>query len=109
MSTFLKVRGIRTSKHKSTQFAELSLCLSGEDNKGQKVYDFIKCELHLVKSLRANILVCNDILDPESFVLNVKLGHALMGSYKVKIAIRAGQRGQFLRKRLLAEKDKVLP
>ena len=32
-----------------------------------------------------------------------------MESYGVKIAIKARQRGQFLRKRLLAEKDEVVP
>ena len=102
MSTPLKVRGIGASKHKSAQFAELSLFLPGEDNEGQKVYASIRCELHLVEGLRANILIGNDIFAPESFVLNVGLGHALVGSCGVKIAIRARQRGQFLKKRLLA-------
>ena len=60
MSTPLKVRGIGASKYESTQFAELSLFLPGKDNKGQKVYAFIRCELHLVKGLRANILVGNN-------------------------------------------------
>lgn len=41
-------------------------------------------------------------------MLNVGLGHALVGSCGVKISIRAKQTGQFLRKRLLAEKDKVI-
>ena len=108
MSTLLKVRGIGASKHESTQFAELSFFLPGEDNEGQKVYASIKCKLHLVERLRANILVGNNILAPESFVLNVGLGHALVGSCKVKIAVRARQRDQFLMKRLIAEKDKVV-
>ena len=102
MSTPLKVRGIGTLKHESAQFAELSLFLLGEDNEEQKVYASIRCKLYLVEGLRANILVDNDILAPESFVLNVGLGHALVGSCGVKIAIRARQRGQFLKKRLLA-------
>ena len=109
ISTPLKVRGIGALKHKSAQFVELFLFLSREDNKGQKIYAFIRRELHLVEGLRANILVDNDILAPESFVLNIGLGHTLVGSCGVKIAIRARQRGQFLRKRLLAEKDKVVP
>ena len=80
MSTSLKVRGIRTSKHESAQFAEISLFLPGESDKGQKFYASIRCELHLVERLRANILIGNDILAPESFVLNIGLGHALVGS-----------------------------
>lgn len=109
MSTSLKVRGIGTSKHKSAQFAEVSLFLSEESDKGQRVYASIRCELYLVEGLRANILIGNSILAPESFVLNVALGHALVESCKVKITIRARQRGQFLKKRLLAEKDGVIP
>ena len=109
MSIPLKIRGIGTSKHESAQFAEVALFLPGESNKGQRVYASIRCELHLVEGLRANILIGNNILAPESFVLNVGLGHALVGSCGVKIAIRAKQRGQFLKKRLLAEKNRVIP
>ena len=109
MSTPLKVRGIGTSKYKSVQFAEVALFLPGESSEGQRVYASIRCELHPVKGLRANILIGNNILAPESFVLNIGLGHTLVGSCGVMIAIRARQRGQFLKKRLLAEKDGVIP
>ena len=109
MSTPLKVRGRGTSKHKSAQFAEVSLFLQGESNEGQKVYTSIRCELHMVKGLRANILIGNNILAQKGFVLNVGLGHALVRNYEVKITVRARQRGQFLRKRLLTVKDEVIP
>lgn len=95
-------------KQKSTQFAELSLFLPRENNERQKVYASIRCELHLVDGLRANILIGNNILVPKSFVLNVGLGHTLVGSCRVKIAIKAKQRGQFLMKRLLTKKNKVV-
>lgn len=42
-------------------------------------------------------------------MLNVRLSHALVGSCGVKITIKARQRGQFLRRRLFAEIDKVIP
>lgn len=109
ISTPLKIREIRTSKHKSAQFAEVSFFFPGKSDKGQKVYASIRCELHLVKRLRANILIGNNILAAESFVLNVALSHALVESCGVKITIRARQRGQFLKKRLLAKKKRVLP
>lgn len=108
MFTPLKIKGIGVSKFESAQFAELSLFLPGENDKGQKVYASIRCELHLVEDLRANILVGNDILGPENFLLNVRLGHALVGSCGVKIAIRARQRDRFLWKRLLAEKEEFV-
>lgn len=108
MSTPLKVREIGASKHESAQFAELSLFLPGENNKGQKVYTSFKCELHLVEGLRANMLIGNNILAPENFVLNIGLGHAVVRSCGVKITMKAKQRGQFLKRKLLAENDGVV-
>lgn len=95
MSTPLKIRGIRSSKHKSAQFAEVTLFLLGENVEGQHIYALFKCELYLVKDLRANILVENNILAPEGFILNFKRDHAIVESCRVTIAIKARQRGQF--------------
>lgn len=63
----------------------------------------------MVDGLRANILIGNNILALESFVLNVRLGHALLVSSEVKITIKAKQKGQFLKRKLLAEKDDIVP
>lgn len=89
MFTSLKVKGIETSRHKSAQFAELSLLLPEENNHERNVYAFIRCKLYLVEGLKANILFGNNILALESFVFNVGLDHALVGSCRVKITIRA--------------------
>lgn len=40
-------------------------------------------------------------------MLNVGLGHTLVASCRVKISIKARQRGRFLKKKFLAEKDEV--
>lgn len=93
MSTPLKVRRIEISKHESAQFAEVSFFFPKKSNERQKVYTSIRSELYLVESLKANILIDNDILALESFVLNVALGHALVRSCGVKIAVGARQRG----------------
>lgn len=65
-------------------------------------------QAHLVEGFRANILIGNDILASESFVLNVRLGHTVVGNYGVKITIRARQGGQFLSKKLFAKKDEIV-
>ena len=109
MSTPLRIRGIGALRHESNQFAELSLFFPRENGEKEMVYASIKCELYPVKGFRANILIGNNILAPEGFVINIGLGHAIIGSCGVKITIRARQRGQFLRKRLFAEKDGVVP
>lgn len=62
----------------------------------------------MVKGLRANILIGNDIFALENFVLNVGLSYVLVGCCGIKITIRGRQRGQFLRKRLFVEKDKFI-
>lgn len=42
-------------------------------------------------------------------MLNVALGHILVRSCSIRITIRAKQRGQFLKKRLFARNDVVIP
>lgn len=109
ISILLKVREIGASKHKSIQFVELFFFFPGENNKGQKVYVSLKCKLYLVKGLRANIFIRNNIFAPEGFIFELKLGHFFVGSCRVKITVRARQKGQFLRKKLLAKTDSVVP
>ena len=89
MSTSLKVKGIGALRHEFAQFAELSFFFLGEDNEREMVYASIKYELYMVKSLRANILIGNNILTPKGFVLNIGLSHAMVGSCGNKITIRA--------------------
>ena len=89
MSTPLNVRGIGTPKHESAQFAALSLYFPGKNEAGQRVYASIKCKLHLVDGFWANILVGNNILSPENFVININKNHALIGSCGVTIPINA--------------------
>ena len=89
MSISLKVRGIKALNYQSAQFAKLFLFLLEENNKKQKVYAFIRYELHLVDGLKANILIGNNIIISKSFVLNIRLSQALMESCGVKITIKA--------------------
>lgn len=92
MSTPLKVRGIRASKHKSREFAAISLYFPGKNNTGQLVYTSLTCEIHLVEDLKANLLIGNNIISPESFVIDVKGKNALIGSCGVTVPIDVKQR-----------------
>ncbi len=109
MSTPLKVRGIGASKYESGEFAALSLYFPEKNNAGQQVYASLTCEIHLVEGLRANILIGNDIMSPESFVIDVKKKSVLIGSCGVTVPIDARQRGQFLTRRLLSSHETVVP
>lgn len=108
MSISLKVKGIKTLKYKSAQFPKVFLFLSGTNVRGQQVYTSFKYKLHLAERLRANILVRNDILASEGFILNLKISHALVKSCGVTIPIKVRQKSQFLKKKLLAKIDKVV-
>lgn len=87
MFTLLKVKGIGASKHKFAQFAIFFLYFLGKNKAGQRVYTLIKCKLHLVDGLQVNILMENDILLPEGFVINIKKNCAFIGSCGVTIPI----------------------
>ena len=109
MSTPLKIRGIVSSKHESGEFATLSLYFPGKNNAGQQVYAFLTCKIHLVKGLRANLLIGNDIISPEDFIIDVKKRSVLIGSCGVTVSIDSRQRGQFLIRRLLSSQEMVVP
>ena len=109
MSTPLKMRGIGASKHESGEFAALSLYFPGRDTAGQQVYAFLTCEIHLIEGLRANLLIGNDIMSLEGFIIDIKRRNILIGSCGVTVPIDARQRGQFLTRRLLTSQDRVIP
>lgn len=109
MSTSLKVKGIGASKHKSSEFAALSLYFSGKNDVGDLVYALLQCEIHLVEGLRANLLIGNDIMSPEAMVINLEKKTALIGVRGVTIDVNTRQRSQFLAKRLLTSQESVIP
>lgn len=109
MSTPLKVRGIGTSKYKSEEFAALSLYFPGKDGAGKLVYASVRCEIHLVEDLKANLLIGNDIMSPENFVIDIEKRTTLIKSCGVTIPISARQRGQFPTKKLLTSEVSVVP
>ena len=109
MSTPLKVRGIGASRHESDKFAALSLYFSGKDDARKLVYALLRCEIHLVEGLRANLLIGNDIILPENFVIDIEKKTTLIGSCRVIVPISTRQRGQFLTRKLLTSKSTVVP
>lgn len=101
MSIPLKVKGIRPSKYKSGEFATLLLYSSGKNNTKQLAYTFLICEIYLVKALRANLLIGNNIMSLEDFVIDIKENSVFIESCRVTVPINARQRRHFLMKKLL--------
>lgn len=109
MSISLEIGRIGTLKHKSAQYAEVSLFLLSKDKKSQQVYVLFNYKLHLIEDLQVNILIGNNILSPKGFVFNVKMDHAIIKSCRVTIFFKAKQRGQLLKKRFFAKNNSVVP
>ncbi len=93
MSTLLKVRGIGTSKHESSEFAALSLYFPGRNGSRDLVYAALRGEIHLVEDLRTNLLIGNDIISLEGIMINLGKKTALIGACEVTIDMNAKQRG----------------
>lgn len=109
MSTLFRVKKIRSSKHKSEEYAAFSLYFPGKDDAGQQVYASLTCKIHLVKGLKANLLIGNNIMFLKNFIINVKRKSVFIGSYGVTVSIDARQRRQFLTRKLLASQETVVP
>ena len=109
MSIPLKVKGIGASKHESSEFAALSLYFPSRNAIRDLVYAALRCEIHLVEGLRANLLPGNDIMSPEAMVINLGKKTAIIGICGVSIDVNARQRGQFLAMKLLTNQDSVIP
>lgn len=89
MSMLLKIRSIGVSKHKSSKFAVLSLYFSSRNNIRKLVYTLLQCEIHLVKGLRANLLIDNDIISPKAMIIDLRKKTALIGACEVTINVNA--------------------
>ena len=99
----LKVRNIRASKHESDEFVSMPICFLGVNKHKQPVYTRIDREIHLVDGLKANMLLGNDTIVLESIMINLANSTTFTTSCNVQIAIKARQRGQPLRKKLMAD------
>lgn len=109
MSTFLNVGEIQTSKHKSAQFATLSLYFSDKNKIGHQVYASTKCKLYLLIGFRANIMVGNNILFLEDFVININKNCAFTESCGATIPINVRQRDKFFTITFLASNNNLVP
>lgn len=109
MAVPLKVRGIRASKHESDEFVSMPIYFLGVDEHKQPVYTCIHRAMHLIDSLKANLLVGNDIIAPKGIMIDLANSTTFITSCNVWIAITARQRGQPLRKKLMEDTTVSLP
>lgn len=109
ISTSLKVRGIGAFKYKSSELTALSLYFFCKNNIGKLIYILLQCEIHLVKSLYANLFIDNDIMSSEAIVINLGKNTVLIGACRVTINVNVKQRDQFLTKKLFTSQESIIP
>lgn len=97
MSVPLKVKDISISKYKFYEFTFTTFYISSLDQESLEVYVYIKCKLHLVESLKVNILIENNIFYTENFTINLVSISTNILSYEVTIIIDTESHLQFLR------------
>lgn len=89
MLVLLKVKGIDASRHKLEEFVLILLYILDFNCENLEVYICIKCKLYLDDSLKANILIGNNGLYIESFLINFTNVFVLIQSSVVDIVISA--------------------
>lgn len=108
MKVLLRVKGIGSGTHLAMDYVHLSFYFPGTIDKGQPVLAEIKREIHLVDDLKAKMLIENDILIPEGFLIDLTKREAIISSCKTTIQISTKPKGSFVAKRLRAAKDTVV-
>ena len=110
MASPLKVRGLGTSKHETSEYITNPLYLPAvEKDTAREVLACIHRELHVVEDLRAKMLIGNDILGPEEIVIDVAGRKAYIGSCNSFASVTAHQRSSFLRRHVHAKTASIIP
>lgn len=73
MSIQLKVKGIGISKYKLKKFALIAFYILGYNYNRTEVYIYVKYKLYLIKGLKANILISNNIPCIKDFSINLAI------------------------------------
>lgn len=71
MATLLKVRGIKSSRHKLDEFVSMSFYFPSIELTNRLAYAHIYGELYIIERLKANLLMSNDILAMERVIIDL--------------------------------------
>lgn len=109
MASPITVRGLGTTQHESTDYVIASMYFSGIKD-GVPTKALIQREIHLVKDLKANMLIGNDIITPEGIVMDTRKQEANIRSCGVTVPLEVRSRASHAQQRPIhAKKAVVLP
>lgn len=90
------MKGINTFKHKSSEYITVLLYFIEMQQDHFFTYASIQHELHLVKGLKVNILVRNNILSAKRILINIVAQSAFIQSCNITIQLKVKQKSPFI-------------
>ena len=101
MITSLRVRDIEAITHDANEYIKIPIYFSGV-KEGRQILACITREIHLVKGLKVNLLIGNDFLESEGFVIDVSNRKVTISSCEITIDLSIRQRDSYVRRNVHA-------
>ena len=108
MATPLKVRGLGTHRHESSEYAICDIHLKGEKD-GKPVTSVLRREVHLVDNLKANMLIGNDVIGSEGIVIDPVKKQAFITSTGATIPVEVRSPKNNIQRPVHIRKTTVIP
>lgn len=95
MEVLLQVQGIGSNLHITSKYVFTLIYFLAVDEAGQAILAEIKTEIHIVKDLKARMLIRNNVFVPEGFAIDLKDQKTKIHSCKAQIGLIIRSRGFF--------------
>ena len=108
MQIALKVKDIESTTHESIEFIHISIYFPDIAKNESAVFACITKEIHLINDLKAKMLVDNDFLGLEGFIIDIEDKSATIESCEINIALKIQLKGLYIRQTMHAQQALVL-
>ena len=85
--SYLRVKELNSTIHNIDKYILILIYLSGLKKNDNKALACIIKKIHLISNLKTNLLIKNNIIEPEKIMLNVSRNEARINSYNIIIKI----------------------
>lgn len=104
-----KFRGIDASKYKLKKLILTTLYILSFNQESSEIYIYIKCKLYIVKTLKTNILISNNVFYTKRFSIKLVYTFTHIPSCKINIIKSTRHYFEFLKYRILANATTFIP
>ena len=102
MITSLKVRSINSITHETNEFVMIFIYFLDTNKFEKSAFANITRKIHLIDDLKINMLIENDILEFESFIIDVSKKTITINNCEIIIELFIKQRDFFVRRNILS-------